>query len=196
MEYLFQGNQLVVAFIFFAICLLQPILLPFPEAATVGAGSAVLGSFPAASISFVGTLSGIMIAYFIAKKGGQKLIRKWVREKHMKQYERYVSRNEISILLLLFVIPILPDEIICFGAGIGGVSFKKFLFIACASKLITSFSLAYSVDFAQSLSLTQTQFSLLIIVILGFVLLTSLIIKKMLLKRRSKVTNFSSTLDK
>jgi uncharacterized membrane protein YdjX (TVP38/TMEM64 family) len=159
-------------------------LLPFPEAATVGAGSAVLGSLPAASISFVGTLSGIIIAYFIAKIGGQNLIRKLVKENHIKQYERYVSKNEISILLILFVIPILPDEIICFGAGISGVSFKKFLYIACVAKLVTSFSLAYSVDFAQSLSLTNTQFSILIIVILGIVMLTSFINKKMLLKRK------------
>ncbi|WP_419887727.1 TVP38/TMEM64 family protein [Neobacillus niacini] len=183
MEFLFHGNQFVVAIIFFTICFLQPILLPFPEAATVGAGSAVLGSFPAASISFIGTLSGIMAAYFIARFGGQKLIRNWVKEKHMQQYERYVSRNEISILLLLFVIPILPDEIICFGAGISGVSLKKFLIIACASKLITSFSLAYSIDFAQSLSLTHTQFSVLLIVIFGIVLLTSLISKKLLVNR-------------
>ncbi|MFB3163540.1 VTT domain-containing protein [Neobacillus sp. 179-J 1A1 HS] len=185
MEMLLQGNQLVVAFIFFTICFLQPILLPFPEAATVGAGGAVLGSFPAASISFVGTLSGIMVAYFIAKYGGQKLIKKWVKENHIKQYERYVARNEISILLILFIIPILPDEIICFGAGISGVSFKKFLLIAGVAKLITSFSLAYSVDFAQSLALNNTQLSFLVIVILGIVMLTSCISKKMLLKRNN-----------
>jgi uncharacterized membrane protein YdjX (TVP38/TMEM64 family) len=65
------------------------------------------------------------------------------------------------------------------------VSFKKFLIIACASKLITSFSLAYSVDFAQSVSLTSNQFSVLLIVILGIVLLTSFISKKMLLKRNN-----------
>jgi uncharacterized membrane protein YdjX (TVP38/TMEM64 family) len=185
MEILFHENHIVASFIFFTICFLQPILLPFPEAATVGAGSAVLGSFPAASISFAGTLSGIMIAYFIAKIGGQKLIRKWVKEHHIKQYERYVSRNEISILLILFVIPILPDEIICFGAGISGVSFMKFLIIAGVSKLITSFSLAYSVDLAQSLALNNTQLILLVIVILGIVMLTSVISKKMLLKRNN-----------
>ncbi|PAE37507.1 TVP38/TMEM64 family protein, partial [Bacillus sp. 7884-1] len=118
MENLFHGNQLMVAFIFFSICFLQPILLPFPEAATIGVGTAVLGSLPVAINSFVGTLSGIIIAYFIAKIGGQKLIRKLVKEHQFKQYKRYVSRNEISILFILFVIPILPDEIICFGAGI------------------------------------------------------------------------------
>ncbi|MCM3690842.1 TVP38/TMEM64 family protein [Neobacillus niacini] len=185
MEILLHENQLVVAFIYFTICFLQPILLPFPEAATVGAGSAVLGSFPAACIGFVGTLSGIIFAYFIAKFGGQTIIRKWVKDHHLKQYERYVSRNEISILFILFMIPILPDEIICIGAGLSGVSFRRFLIIACIAKLITSFSLAYSVNFAQSLALTETQFSFLVIGILGIVLLTTVISKKMLLKRNN-----------
>lgn len=183
MESLFQGNEFVGTLIFFSICFLQPILLPIPEAATVTAGSAVFGSLTAASISFVGTLSGIIIAYFIAKSGGQQLIRMFVKENHLKQYKRYVSRNEIRILLILFVIPILPDEIICFGAGIGGVTFKKFLIIASISKLITSLSLAYSVDLAQSLTLTTTQSILLVIGTIGIVMLISLISKKMLLER-------------
>lgn len=183
MESLFHGNESLATFIFFSICFLQPILLPMPEAATVTAGSAVFGSLPAACISFVGTLSGIIGAYFIAKIGGQKLIQRLVKEKHLNQYKSYVSRNETCILLILFIIPILPDEIICFGAGISGVSFKKFLIIASAAKLITSFSLAYSVDFAQTMSLTNTQFILLVIGIIGLVMLTSFISKKLLLKR-------------
>jgi uncharacterized membrane protein YdjX (TVP38/TMEM64 family) len=83
------------------------------------------------------------------------------------------------------MLPILPDEIICFGAGISRVSFMKFLIIAGVSKLITSFSLAYSVDLAQSLPLTNTQLILIVIVILGIVILTTVISKKMLLKRNN-----------
>ncbi len=185
MESLLHGNEFVDAFIFFSICFLQPILLPIPEAATVTMGSAVLGSFTAAFISFVGSLLGILVMYFIAKIGGQKLIRKFVKEKHLQQYERYVSKNEISILLILFVIPILPDEIICVGAGIGGVSFKKFFIIASVAKLITSISLAYSVDFAQALSLTNTKLILFVIGSIAIVVLTSFVSNKLLLKRNS-----------
>jgi uncharacterized membrane protein YdjX (TVP38/TMEM64 family) len=187
MESLFHGNEFLATFIFFAVCFLQPILLPMPEAATVTAGSAVFGSLPAACISFVGTLSGIIVAYFIAKIGGQKLIQKLVKEKHLEQYKSYVSRNEICILMILFIIPILPDEIICFGAGISGVNFLKFLIIAGTAKLITSFSLAYSVDLAQSLSLTNTQFILFSIGIIGLVMVTSYISKKVLIKRNKAV---------
>ncbi|MBE4906531.1 VTT domain-containing protein [Bacillus luteolus] len=187
MESLLHGNEFIATLIFFLICFLQPILLPIPEAATVTAGSAILGAFPAACISFAGTLSGIIVMYFIAKIGGQKLIRKFVKEKQIQQYERYVSKNETSILLILFIIPILPDEIICVGAGLGGVNIKKFVIIAAISKILTSFSLAYSLDFAQSMSLTNSQLLLFIIGIASIIMLTSILRNKLLLKgSRSK----------
>jgi uncharacterized membrane protein YdjX (TVP38/TMEM64 family) len=185
MESLFHGNEFVSMIIFFSICFLQPILLPMPEAATVTAGSAVFGSLTAACISFVGTLLGIIVAYFIAKTGGQKLIQMFVKEDHIKQYQRYVSKNEISILMILFVIPILPDEVICIGAGMSGLRFITFLIVASVAKLITSFSLAYSFDYAHSLDLTNIQFILLLIGIIGIIMLISHISKKALLKRNN-----------
>lgn len=183
MESLLHGNEFVSMMIFFFVCFLQPILLPMPEAATVTAGSAVFGSLTAACISFIGTLLGIIVAYYIAKSGGQKLIQMFVKEDHIKQYKRYVSNNEIRILLILFVIPILPDEIICIGAGISGLRFLTFIIVASVAKLITSFSLAYSFDFAQSLDLTNIQFILLLVGIVGIIVVTSYISKKALLKR-------------
>ncbi|SOC22440.1 uncharacterized membrane protein YdjX (TVP38/TMEM64 family) [Ureibacillus xyleni] len=183
MQDLLLNNEFIAPVIFFFICFLQPILLPLPEAATVTAGSAVLGPLTAASISFTGTLAGIIVMYFIAKVGGQKLIRKFVKDKHLLKYERYVSNNETSILLILFIIPILPDEIICVGAGISGVRLMKFLIIASVSKLFTSISLAYSIDFAKSLSLTNFQLMLILLGIASIVMLISSISDRLLLKR-------------
>ncbi|MEE3951612.1 TVP38/TMEM64 family protein [Peribacillus frigoritolerans] len=140
--------------LFLLICFLQPIMLPLPEAVTVPAGSALFGSFTAAYLSFSGTISGIAVMFLIARIGGQKLTLKLVKEKHLQSYQEYVKKNETAILFLLFIIPILPDEIICLGAGIGGVSFRRFILIASLSKLMTAISLSYSVELAKVLSLT------------------------------------------
>lgn len=65
------------------------------------------------------------------------------------EFKNFVVKNEIVVLIGLFILPILPDEVICVGAGISGVSFKKFIIIAVLSKIITI--LAYS----QSVQLTN-----------------------------------------
>lgn len=160
-------------FLFFLLCLAQPIILPLPEAVTIPAGSVAFGASTSFYLGFSGTLTGIIIMFFIARYGGMKVASKLVKAKHLIRYQEYVRKNETIILALLFIIPVLPDEIICVGAGIGAVSFKRFLLIASLSKLLTSFVLAYSVTLAKLLNLTPTQLLLSCSVLMGIVFLTS-----------------------
>jgi uncharacterized membrane protein YdjX (TVP38/TMEM64 family) len=156
-ENLLKQHISTAIYIYFAICIAQPIILPLPEMVTVVAASSVLGPFTAFTVGFFGTILGIAAMFFGTRIGGMKLVKKLVNEKHLVQYHRYVQKNELLILALLFIIPILPDEIICVGAGVSGVRVKRFLSVAIFSKLITSFSLAYSVELASVLSLTTSQ---------------------------------------
>ncbi|MBL3641855.1 TVP38/TMEM64 family protein [Bacillus sp. RHFB] len=170
--------------LFLLICFLQPIMLPLPEAVTVPAGSTLFGSFTAAYLSFSGTISGIAVMFLIARIGGQKLTLKLVKEKHLQSYQEYVKKNETAILFLLFIIPILPDEIICLGAGIGGGSFRRFILIASLSKLMTATSLSYSVELAKFLSLTGQELISAVSLAAGGMFILSLGVKWGLKKRK------------
>ncbi|HWO98335.1 MAG TPA: VTT domain-containing protein [Bacillus sp. (in: firmicutes)] len=186
METVLKESTSFAKFVFFLICFSQPIILPIPEAVTIPAGSAVFGSFTAALLSFFGTVAGIVVMFFIARFGGQKLVSKLVKEKHLKKYQEYVGRNETTILALMFIIPILPDEIICVGAGISGVSFKRFFMIASLSKLITTSLLAHSVYLAKLLSLTGSQLIVIGSVIIAVMFAASLILKRYLEKGKAE----------
>ncbi|PEL08047.1 TVP38/TMEM64 family protein [Bacillus sp. AFS017336] len=178
--------------LFFLICLFQPIILPLPEAITIPAGSAVIGPFSGAAIGFLGSTLGIVIMYFLARLGGYKLVSKLVKEKHLKKYQEYVLKNETIILTLMFIVPILPDEIICVGAGISKVSFKKFVVIAAISKLITSSLLSYSVYLAKVFSLTTSQIALMSSILLACILSLSFIIKRLIKRANSKEAYIAS----
>lgn len=184
MKNMLREHRSAAKVIYLSVCFLQPIILPMPEVVTVSAGSAILGSFTSICLSFLGTISGIIVMYVIAKVGGQKLVLKFVKERHLKRYQEYVGKNETFILALMFIIPVLPDEIICVGAGISGVSFKKFMVVASVSKLITSSVLSYSVYFTKLLSLTSSELIMLCSGVLGVILVASFIVKRVL-KRRS-----------
>lgn len=181
---LLQKYNSAARLIYFIICFLHPILLPLPEAFTVSMGSAMFGSLTSLCLSFTGSVFGIVVMYFIAKVGGQKLVLKIVKEHRLRRYQEYVGKNETTILALLFIIPVLPDEIICVGAGISGVSFKRFLVIATISKLITSSVLSYSVYFTKSLSLTSSEIILLCSGVIAVILVATVVLKK-LLKRKN-----------
>lgn len=154
---LLEQHRSVAVWIYFAVCFLQPIALPLPEALTVMTGSAVLGAFAAFVAGFAGTILGIFSMFALARAGGMKLVARLAKPEQLDRYRRYVARNEGLILLALFVIPVLPDEIVCVGAGLSGVSVSRFVLIATLSKLLTSFILAYSVPLGAWLSITPTQ---------------------------------------
>ncbi|WP_215025817.1 VTT domain-containing protein [Bacillus sp. ISL-39] len=181
-EGLLKEHLQTAKYIFFFISFAQPIILPIPEAVTVPGASAVFGPAVAAAIAFLGTLLGITAMFFAARYGGRKFISRFIKEEQLRKYQHYVSKNETMIMFLLFIIPILPDEIICVGAGIGQVSPKRFLLIASISKLFTATLLAYSAELAKTLSLTPSQlmfgFSAIVFTLFGITVLTKKLLSK------------------
>lgn len=132
------GNKAV--FIYFIVSFLQPIILPLPEPVTIIAGSSVLGMFNGAFFGFLGTLLGIITMYFFVRVTGTKFI----NNQYIERFNKYIKRNELIVVLFLFILPILPDEAICIGAGLTKINPYKFISIATIAKLLTSFSLSYS----------------------------------------------------
>lgn len=125
---------------------MQPIILPIPEPITIIGGGSVLGSLNGAIIGFLGTFLGIIVMFFASKYAGGTVINKLVDEKKLDKFNKFIRKNELLVILILFILPILPDEVICVGSGITGVSTYKFIGIAAISKLITSVSLSYSLQ--------------------------------------------------
>lgn len=127
---------------------LQPIALPVPEAISVPIGSVALGPLRAALIGSVATTIGILVMYGLARFGRERVMHLIDADK-LETYDRYVAKYGLGVLLVLFIIPILPDEVICLAAGFSRVPFGRFAMIAAGAKLVTSFGLAYSVSLGE-----------------------------------------------
>lgn len=142
-EYLLQEYGENAIFFFFLICFLQPILLPVPEPVTILAGSAILGAPAAFATSYLGTVLGILLMYALCRHGGKFIREKKSNSKALERYYHYVDKYGVWVLLLLLIFPVLPDEVICLGAGISQIPAKKFVPIVAVSKLASSFALAF-----------------------------------------------------
>lgn len=123
--------------IYFLICFLQPIILPLPEPVTITAGNLVFGKILGFLLGFIGTILGITTMFLASRFLNSKLNLNIINSKNIKKYNELVQKNETFILILLFIFPILSDEIICIGAGLSLIRFKKFLHISIFSKFIT-----------------------------------------------------------
>lgn len=167
--------------IYFLITFIQPILLFTPEMVTITGGSLALGSLRAFIIGYLGILSGTVTMYFIGRYAHQ-IIEKRLGNESLDKYTRLVEKNGDIIIGLLFILPILPDNIICAGAGVSKVSFKNFFFIAAVAKLITTFVYAYSTELANILPVTELQLFVGKLVVITSVALINHLFKKRKLK--------------
>lgn len=178
LEQLFINHMETAKLLYFSICVVQNILLPIPEAATIMAGSAIFGALNAFIIGLIGTLIGVTTMFLITRYGGIKLVSKLVKEKHLLRYQQLTEKNEVLYLFTLFIVPILPDEIICIGAGLSNISFKRFLVIAITSKVLTTFIFAYSIEIAEMFSLSTSQMILGISTVVVGIFIFTLIVKR------------------
>ena len=175
----------IMEIIYFILCFIHPIIVATPEAVSVMGASIALGSLKAFTIGLMGTVFGIIFMYLISKKLGAKFINRLVNEKQLERYKKYIQRNELLLTGIMFIFPVLPDEIVCVGAGIVGINFKTFIIIAILSKTITIFSYAYSIQIAEVLNISRGEFVLIVCIILIFALLISRLIKTKGVKARA-----------
>lgn len=142
--------------LYFICCILQPICLPIPEAGTVLWASVSFGSFPSFFLGVTGSLIGITIMYWIVKRGTEFFLKKEKVAKKVKEFRQYVEKYRIFIVGLLFVVPILPDEIVCIGAVATGIEYPLFFMIAVLAKIISIGMISYSQKIAMFLKIEQS----------------------------------------
>lgn len=165
-------------FIFFILCVLQPICLPVPEATTILSGSVTIGANETFIIGMIGIMLGIIIMYKVSFFLGEKYLTNIKKSSKYKTYQRLVSSNPFLTTGILFAIPILPDEIVCVGSALAGVSLRFLLPIAIFSKSISIGMITYSSDIANALSLNQWQIiAIEVVLMLVFALIYSRIKK-------------------
>lgn len=151
---------------YFILCVLQPICLPIPEMVTVLWGSVEIGPIKSFILGVVGAILGISVMYWIAKKGSNFLIRKMKCEKKIAIFQEYVSNYKVYIIGILFIVPILPDEIICIGSPLVGIKFPLFIGIAVISKIISFGMIAFSEPIARVCSLSKGELIIFELVVL------------------------------
>ncbi|MDO5520311.1 MAG: VTT domain-containing protein [bacterium] len=156
--------------IYFIVCVLQPICLPIPELITVVWGMQTVGAMPSFIVGLIGMVLGISIMYNMSNKASQWFIEKFHYKNGLELFQHYVSQYEVLFIGLLFIVPILPDEIIALGAPVVGISFPKFILIAMVSKVVSIGMISFSEQIGSFCSLQGWQ---IIMLELGILLLIS-----------------------
>ena len=145
-DYIAQfGNMAVVLYILFSF--LQVVVLPVPGSVTVAAGVALFGPLKCAIYSFIGIVSGSIVAFAIGRWIGYKAVKWIVGKDTLDKWLAKLKNKDYLILSIMFLLPMFPDDVLCFVAGLSSMTWTYFIIMIVVTRLISVFTTAYSVGF-------------------------------------------------
>ena len=130
-------------FVFTLIQFLQVIFLPIPSLIITLTGVAIYGPIIASVLCSVGILLGSFTSFMLGKIWGYKIANWIAGEKNAKKYADLLNAKGRFFLIIAFLLPLFPDDILCLVAGITSMKFKTFFVIASITRPIGVIFMSY-----------------------------------------------------
>lgn len=121
----------------------QVVILPIPAAIICVVGSLIYGPFLGGVYCSIGVLIGSYISFFIGKTFGYRLVSWIVGKENTDKYSQIIVKRGSFFLVLAFLLPMFPDDILCLIAGITNINYRTFFLIALITRPIGVICMSY-----------------------------------------------------
>ena len=119
---------------YFGIQLVSVVVAPIPSNLTAAAGAYLFGLWPSFLLTWGAVALGSAIVFILARVLGQKFAGQFVGEKLSERYLDVIRRKRDVFLLLAFLFPFFPDDLLCILAGLTDISFKRFFLLVVIAR--------------------------------------------------------------
>ena len=151
------------------------------------AGGMAFGMYLGTLYTTLGALLGATTAFLISKYLGREAVEKLLKGK-IQSFENGLEKNGFLLILILRLIPLIPFNVISYGAGLTKVKFKDYL-IATMFGIMPGVIIFTNLG-DKSLNINSPKF------IQAIILFLALIIVSLLLKRKVSITNIQARFTK
>ena len=135
-----------MSIVFIAVQFLQVVILPIPSTVTVVAGSALFGPLLGSVYSLIGILLGSFTAFAVGRFAGYRVVAWLVGKETLDKWLDKIKGKDKIFLSAMFVLPVFPDDVLCFVAGLSSMSFGLFAVVIVLSRILAIFTTSYSVS--------------------------------------------------
>lgn len=120
------------------VCLqiIQVVILPIPSIILNLAGVALFGPWQSFFLISLGVMIGSIIAFAIGRVFGAKLVTWIVGKEDVDKYRGILNKGKY-LLIIMFIFPLFPDDILCMAAGLTTMSWGYFLTVTALTRPIT-----------------------------------------------------------
>lgn len=120
--------------VFFLVQFASVVLAPIPSNITAAAGAVLFGTLPAFLMTAAAVLAGSMLVFALARGLGQSFVNRVMSERVSVRYLTLIREKRDSFLVLVFLFPFFPDDLICILAGLTDISWRRFFVIAALTR--------------------------------------------------------------
>lgn len=113
----------------------QVVLAPVPGQVIGLANGYVFGVFWGTVYSLLGVTLGTALAMGLGRLLGRPVVERFVSPANLDRWDDLVSRRGPAFLFLIFLLPLLPDDIVAFAVGLSRISIPYVLILATVGRL-------------------------------------------------------------
>ena len=139
-----EGSNIYLSVFFGVFAIVLESILPFlPLALFIAINIIAFGNFMGFSISWISTVIGCSISFFLCRKF-RKLVTKKIKDKYkILEFINRIDEINFSSLFLILAMPFTPAFSINIAAGLSNMKYKKFLFALLLSKIFIVYFWGY-----------------------------------------------------
>ena len=141
---LFDNREEMIAFVgslgplgplaYMGLQILQTVVAPIPGN-VVGAIGGLLFGWWGILWTTIGATIGAALVFWVSRRFGRTLVEKVVKKESLDKFDFIIGKRASFVLLLIFLIPGLPDDIVCYIAGLTDVPIKKLILIFVVGRI-------------------------------------------------------------
>jgi len=115
--------------------MVQTLAGPVPGTAIEAASGFLFGPWWGTLYAMTGIVAGALIAFFLARRFGRPLIQRFVRRQDVERLDHLLERGGSMLFFLLWLFPLVPDDLVCLAAGLMGMPPRRFLLLMALGRL-------------------------------------------------------------
>lgn len=134
-QFLSRLNPAATVFVFVVLQSLQVVFAPIPGEATGLVGGILFGEFWGVVYSTIGLTIGSYMAFSLSRRFGQPFVDRFVSKTLIEKFDYLLHHKGAFLVFLLFLIPGVPKDALCYILGLGHLSTIEFLVIGTTGRL-------------------------------------------------------------
>ena len=134
-----RGYGLWGPVILFILFLLQTFIAFIPGQALMVSSGYIYGFTGGILITWISLVVGGQAAFWLARRYGRPFAEKWVSASVLDRWDKSAAGQGTGFYVATLVMPFFPNDAMCYVAGLGSMSFRRFLVANIIGRGIASF---------------------------------------------------------